>query len=307
MAPRPSWTGQLRLSLVSCPITLSPATSEAERIRLHQINPATGNRISLQPVDAETREELDRKELVKGYELEDGRYVILKPEELDELQIESSRVLDLTTFADRSSVDPLYVSDPYFIYPGKSGLDAYRVIAQALTNKKRVALGRIVLSTREHPVMVEPFLGGLLMTLLRAQNEVRDAEYDFKNGKLDPKMVDLAETIMDRMAGDFDPADFQDRYQEELRKIIEAKAKGLPKPKHARVAEQDNVIDLMAALKRSLAGKAAAPPAPVGRKKKTDSRQRSLLLPVAGGGKKAAKATARPRESAKAGRRRKAS
>lgn len=112
MPPRPTWTGQLRLSLVSCPITLSPATSEVERIPLHQLNPKTGNRISLQPVDAETGEELERRDLVKGYELEDGRYVVLEPDELDELQIDSSRVLDLTTFAPRSSVDPLYVADP---------------------------------------------------------------------------------------------------------------------------------------------------------------------------------------------------
>lgn len=306
MPTRPTWTGQLRLSLVSCPITLSPATSETERIRLHQLNPKTGNRISLQPVDSETGEELERKDLVKGYELEDGRYVVLQPDELDELQIESSRVLDLTTFAARSSVDPLYVADPYFIYPGKTGVDAYRVIAQALTNKKQVALGRIVLSTREHPVMVEPFLGGLLMTLLRAENEVRRPEYDFKDGKLDAKMVDLAETIMERMAGDFDPADFRDRYQEELKKLIEAKANGMPGPKKARVTEKDNVIDLMAALKRSLAEKSKSERAPVVRKKHADRRQGSMLLPVKGGGHKGEREPRR-RESAKGNRRSKAS
>ncbi len=217
----------------------------------------------------------------------------------------SSRVLDLTTFAPRSSVDPLYVADPYFIYPGKTGVDAYRVIAQALTNKKRVALGRIVLSTREHPVMVEPFLGGLLMTLLRAENEVREPDYDFKNGKLDGKMVDLAETIMERMAGDFDPADFRDRYQEELRKLIEAKAKGMPGPKRTRVAEQDNVIDLMAALKRSLAEKGKAERAPAGRKRDVDRRQGSMLLPVKGGAHKEEREPRR-RETAKGHRRRKA-
>ncbi|HTZ76435.1 MAG TPA: Ku protein [Stellaceae bacterium] len=312
MPPRPSWSGHLRLSLVSCPISLAPAVSESERIRLHQINPATGNRISLRPVDAETGEALERKDLVKGYELDDGRYVILEPEELKELQVESTRILDLTTFVDRKSIDPLYVSDPYFIYPEKSGRDAYRVIAEALSSKKRAALGRIVLSTREHPVMVEPFEGGLVMTLLRAANEVRQAGFDFGGGKLDPKMVELAETIMDRMSGKFDPADFHDRYQDELRKLIEAKAKGMPKPKHAPVAEPSNVIDLMAALKRSLAEKGQARETPVARKKHVDRRQGNLLLPVEGKGRKEAKPVARQRETAqrettKTGRKRKAS
>jgi len=307
MPPRPSWSGHLRLSLVSCPISLAPAVSESERIRLHQINPATGNRISLQPVDAETREALDRKDLVKGYELDDGRFVVLDSDELKDLQVESTRILDLTTFVDRKSIDPLYIADPYFIYPEKSGRDAYRVIAAALEHKKLAALGRIVLSTREHPVMVEPFEGGLLMTLLRAANEVRAAGYDFSDGKLDAKMVDLAETIMDRLKGKFEPADFHDTYQDELRKLIEAKAKGMPKPKHAPISEPSNVVDLMAALKRSLAEKGKGGETPVSRKKHADRRQGSLLLPVEGGGRKEAKPAARSKEAAKPHRKRKAS
>src|SRR5690242_3078800 len=155
--PRPSWSGFLRLSLVSCPITLSPATSEAERIRFNMLNPATGNRIAMQTVDSETRDPVERSETVKGYKLDDGRYVTVTDEELADLKPESSKVLTLNSFVSRDEVDPLYVDTAYFVYPEKTGTEAYRVIAQALRNKKRVALGRIVLSQREPPVMLEPF------------------------------------------------------------------------------------------------------------------------------------------------------
>jgi DNA end-binding protein Ku len=285
--PRPSWNGQLRLSLVSCPIYLSPATSEADRIRLHMINPETGNRISTRTVDSETGEEISRDRLVKGYEVEKGQYVILDPEEIGSLAVESSRVLDLGRFIDRGEVDPLYISTPYYVYPDKGGEEAYRVIAQAMTNKKRAALGRIVLSTREHPVMVEPFMGGLLMSVLRSPDEVRAADFNFKGGKLDPEMVELAETIMDRLKGKWDPEEFRDRYQEALRDLIEAKQRGAPVKKGAPPApEPSNVVDLMAVLKRSVAGNMAkAAPTPVAKPKraaKVDRRQRTMLLPVEG-------------------------
>jgi DNA end-binding protein Ku len=201
--PRPSWSGHLRLSLVSCPIFLAPATSEAERIRLNQINPATGNRISTKTVDAETGEEVPRGELVKGYQYEKGRYVILDNEDLEKIQIESTKILDLTAFVDRGSVNPLYLETPYYVYPeGKTGVEAYRVIAEALRNKGKAAIGRIVLSSREHPVMVEPFEEGLMMQTLRAASEVREANFDLPKDKLDPEMVQLAESILDRFAGE---------------------------------------------------------------------------------------------------------
>jgi DNA end-binding protein Ku len=185
---RPSWNGHLRLSLVSCPIGLVPATTEVERIKLNQLNPKTGNRISLKPVDSETGEPLERSEMVKGYKLEGDQYFILEAEELKNLQVESSRILDLETFIDRASVDPIYVDAPYYIYPEKVGLEAYRVIAEAMAADKKAAIGRIVLSTREHPVLVEPRGGGLMMFLLRTADEVRSAEYDFPEVKIDRKM-----------------------------------------------------------------------------------------------------------------------
>ncbi len=284
--PRPYWTGQLRLSLVSCPITLSPAINEAEHIRLHQINPETGNRISLQPVDAETREPVERDKLIKGYEIEKGRYVELANEELEALKIESSRVLDLTAFVDRASVEPLYINASYYVHPEKGGEEAYRVIAQAMTGKRKVALGRIVLSTREHPVLVEPFEGGLLMATLRSADEVRAADFDLDKGKLNPEMVDIAETIIERLAGKFDPGSFRDRYQDALKELIEAKSKGIPLKASQPARTASNVVDLMAALKSSL-GETTTETRKATKKKPAaeskDRRQGNILLPVKGG------------------------
>jgi DNA end-binding protein Ku len=285
---RPSWTGHQRLSLVSCPIALSPATSEVEKIRFNQINPATGNRISLKTFDAETGEPVERADIVKGYQYDKGQYVIVSKEELDEIQIESTRIMDLTTFVDRVQVDPLYVDAPYYIYPEKSGMEAYRVIAKAMSDAKKAAIGTIVLSTREHPVMVEPHGPGLVMYLLRAAEEVRQSEFDFPANKLDPKMVEMAGLIMKRAAGDFDPAQFRDRYQDALRELIEAKVKGLPREKPRRFEEPGKVVDLMALLRKSIgegpargavkpAGKAAT-----GKKRTANSNQGSLLLPIEG-------------------------
>jgi DNA end-binding protein Ku len=251
--PRPSWSGFLRLSLVSCPITLSPATSEAERIRFNMLNPATGNRIAMQTVDSETRDPVERSETVKGYKLDDGRYVTVTDEELADLKPESSKVLTLNSFVSRDEVDPLYVDTAYFVYPEKTGTEAYRVIAQALRNKKRVALGRIVLSQREHPVMLEPFEDGLLMCTLRSEDEVRSADFDLDKTPLDKEMVSLAESIVEKMKGTWNPEKFNDTYQDAVRELIETKAKGLPVPKGTPLTPPSNVVDLMAVLKKSLA------------------------------------------------------
>ena len=307
---RPSWTGHLRLSLVSCPIALSPATSEVEKIRFNQINPATGNRISLKTVDAETGEPVERADIVKGYQYDKGQFVIVSKEELDEIQIESTRIMDLTTFVDRAQVDPLYVDAPYYIYPEKSGMEAYRVIAKAMSDARKAAIGTIVLSTREHPVMVEPHGPGLVMYLLRAAEEVRQSEFDFPAGKLDPKMVEMAGVIMKRAAGDFDPAQFRDRYQDALRELIEAKIKGLPREKPRRFEEPGKVVDLMALLRKSIgegpargavkaSGKVAG-----GKKRTASSNQGSLLLPIEGKAKAKAKVAAEGKSQAPARRKR---
>ena len=306
---RPSWTGHLRLSLVSCPIALSPATSEVEKIRFNQINPATGNRISLKTVDAETGEPVERGDIVKGYQYEKGQYVLVSKEEFDEIQIESTRILDLTTFVDRAQVDPLYVDAPYFIYPEKIGMEAYRVIAKAMIDAKKAAIGSIVLSTREHPVMVEPHGPGLVMYLLRTADEVRQSEFDIPTNKLDPKMIEMASVIMNRAAGEFEPSQFRDRYQDALRELIEAKIKGLPRQKPRPIEEPGKVVDLMALLRKSLgegpargAVKTLAKPAG----KKRVAGQGSLLLPIAGKAKGKAAAEADARKTPAAAKRKRA-
>ena len=305
--PRPSWTGHLRLSLVSCPIYLSPATSESERIRLHQINPKTGNRISQKLVDAETGEPVERGELLRGYEYERGQYVTLTKEEVDELRIESSKTVDLTQFVDRDDISPLYFDTPYYVYPdGSHANEAFHVIAHAMEKRKKAAIGRVVLSNKERLVAVEPFAGGLLLSTLRASDEVRAAEFDKIKGDVDAEMVEMAETIMNRLSRKFDPANFHDRYQDALRALVESKVKGVA-PSAAPIEEPSNVIDLMAALKQSVAaeGKGAANGGKKKRAGAADRRQQNLLLPVKGGGKGQAAQTAQAAEAAPKARSRK--
>jgi DNA end-binding protein Ku len=284
--PRATWNGFLRLSLVSCPIYLTPATSESANIRLHQINPKTGNRVRQQLVDAETGDPVERSELVKGYEYQRHQYVTIPDDELQALRIESSQTIDLDKFVKRDEVDPLYLDAPYYVYPdGKIAIETFRVIGEAMEEAGRIGIGRIVLSSRERMVMVEPLGGGMLMRTLRSTNEVRQPEFGDAEGHADPDMVAVAKTIIERRAAAFDPADFQDRYQDALRQLVESKAEGRPASKK-QAAAPPKVINLMEALKQSLAeggGKTAAKRKPGA----GDRRQGHMLLPVEGGKAKA--------------------
>jgi DNA end-binding protein Ku len=281
------WRGFLRLSLVSCPVTLAPATSEKGRIRLNQLNRDTLHRLRTRMVDEVTGEEVERDRIVKGYQVEKDRYVVIDEEELDAIQIESSRIIDLDTFVDAGEIDRLYFDKPYFIAPeGPVGTDTFRVIQAAMRQKGKVGLGRVVISSREHLVAVEPQGGALLMTTLRAANEVkRPEQIPGEEPAANDEAVSLAAMIIDKRAGTFDPASFRDGYQEALRELVERKAQGM-RAMPAQVAAVAPVIDLMEALKRSLANQGdhavraeRAPP----KRKRPDARQPSLLLPVKGG------------------------
>jgi len=311
--PRASWNGFLRLSLVSCPVALVPATTEAKRVRFNQLNSKTGNRVQQQLIDSKTGEIVDRDEIVKGYEYDRGRYVTVTDDELKALQIESSKIIDLDRFVDRDEVDPVYLDTPYYVYPdGELAAETFRVISEAMTQKNKVGTGRVTISSRERLVLVEPRDGGLLMSTIRSADEVRPAEFGpASKGEIDADMVAIAESIIERRSGAFDPTSFRDRYQDALRELVAEKTKGqVVAPRE--VSEPPKVINLMEALKRSLAQEEKEPAAAKEAATKTarapaaDRRQRPLLLPVSGGRKKKEEPAAEP-AAPTAPRRRKAS
>src|SRR5579862_579851 len=283
--PRATWNGFLRLSLVSCPIYLAPATSESKNIRLHQLNPETGNRVKQMLVDSETDEPVERADVVKGFEYERHQYVVIPDDELQALKIESSQTVDLDRFVKRDDIEPLYLDTPYYVYPdGKIAIETFRVIGEAMAETGRVGIGRIVLSSRERMVLVEPLGGGMLMRTLRSADEVRQPEFGkVADGEADPDMVAVAKTIIERRSGEFDPEDVRDRYQDALRELVESKAEG-KSPARKQRSEAPQVIDLREALMRSLRETGGdQQPTRKGKAKTTDRRQGAMLLPMVGG------------------------
>ena len=230
MAPRANWKGYLRLSLVSCPVLLFPATSEREKISFHQINKKTGNRVRLKRVDEETGEEVPYDDIIKGYEVSKGHYLEVTEEELEAISIESTRTIDIDQFVPKQEIDELYNIRPYYIAPdGKVGADAFGVIRDAIEDMKMVALGRVVLTSREHVIALEPRGKGLMGTLLRYPYEVRDeADYfdDVPAAHVTKDMLELARHIVKTKTGHFEPKKFEDHYEDALKELLDKKRKG---------------------------------------------------------------------------------
>lgn len=268
MAPRPTWKGYLRLSLVSCPVRLYPATTRSERVSFHLLNPKTHNRIEMRAHDAETGTEIPRDQLVRGYEFDKGRYVVVEDAEIDELKIESSETIDLVRFVAEDEIDPLYFNAPYFIAPeGKIANETFRVIQEAMRQEHKAGIGHVVLSTREHPVVMMPRHRGMLLMTMRSSEEVRSDEEifdDIEAVPVDKEMVDMARRIIDQKTGSFDAQELTgDRYQAALRDLVARKVHGeAPATPRAAARAEGNVINLMDALKRSLVAGDRKEPAP---------------------------------------------
>ncbi len=287
MAPRAYWKGYLRLSLVSCPIALYPATSEREKISFHQLNRETGNRIRYRKIDAATGEEVPSDQIIKGYEIDKGQYVEITDAELEAIALESTKTIEIDEFVPSNEIDELYNIRPYYIAPdGKVGQDAFVVIRNVIEQMKMVAIGRVVLTSREHVVAMVPRGKGLMGTLLRFPYEVRDAgEYfdDIPNVKLTKDMMDLARHIVETKTGHFKPQEFEDHYEHALKELIEKKAKGekIEVPKERPTGK---VINLMDALRRSVQGETqrTARPVPAKKGRKRIAGQKEMLLSIPG-------------------------
>jgi DNA end-binding protein Ku len=320
MAPRANWKGYLRLSLVTCPVALFPATSETEKVSFNQINKKTGNRIKYQRVDAETGEDVDNEDIVKGYKVDTDTYIEVTKDELDNIALESNRTIDIDEFVPRDEIDELYVVRPYYLVPdGKVGHDAYAVIRDTIKATNKVAIARVVLTNREHIIALEARDKGLVGLLLRYPYEVRQSSEYFdgiQDVKITKDMLDLAKHIVDQKSGHFEPEKFEDNYETALIDLINQKRAGRPVAK-VKVKTEGNVINLMDALRQSLKGKAPAraqekaqeteeeapaAKAPAkkanGKGKKPAASQREMLFALEGKGQKAAKADTK-RETAK--------
>ncbi|MEH6952623.1 Ku protein [Nitrobacter sp. NHB1] len=290
MDPRANWKGFLRLSLVTCPVALYPATSESEKVSFNQLNRKTGHRIKYTKVDADTGEEVANEDIVKGYKVDTDTFIEVSMEELENVALESTRTIEIDEFVDRTEIDPRYLIRPYYLRPdGKVGHDAFAVIRETIREMNKVAIGRVVLTNREHIIALEPMDKGLMGTLLRYPYEVRDpAEYfdDIQDVKVTKDMLDLAKHIVNQKAGHFEPDKFEDQYETALLNLINQKRAGKPIAAKDR-PRGENVVDLMDALRKSIGGgttaTAAAPKKAAGKKpKKAASGQKEMLMPIAG-------------------------
>ena len=288
MAPRPTWKGYLKLSLVSCAVAMYTATSTSSRIRLNIINRETGNRIRNQAVDAETGDVVENDAKVKGYEVDSGQYVLLEEDELDDVALESTHTIDIESFVPRDEVDEIYLDESFYLVPDDPvAYEAFAVIREAMKKKGMVGLGRVVTHRRERILMLESRGKGIAATALRYKNEVRkeDAYFDeIPNVKVPSDMIQLAEHILESKKGHFDPSKFEDRYEDALRDLIKAKQHGKAAPS-APSPRPSNVINLMDALRRSVKEEKSGG----GTAAKSSGRRASAKPAAKNGKKKAAK------------------
>src|SRR5690242_17409831 len=265
MAPRANWKGFLRLSLVTCPVALYPATSDTEKVSFNQINRKTGHRIKYAKVDAETGEEVANEDIMKGYKVDTDTYIEVSKDELDDIALESTRTIEIDEFVPRTDIDSRYVIRPYYLVPdGKVGHDAFAVIRETIRNMDKVAIGRVVLTNREHIIALEPLGKGLMGTLLRYPYEVRSEKDYFdevQDVKVTKDMLDLAKHIVEQKSGSFEPEEFEDHYETAAIDLISQKRNGIKIAPKAAPKSSGNVINLMDALKKSLATEKQAPAA----------------------------------------------
>jgi DNA end-binding protein Ku len=288
MPPRANWKGFLRLSLVTCPVALYPATSESEKISFNQLNRKTGHRIKYAKVDADTGEEVANEDIVKGYKVDTDTFIEVTKEELENVALESTRTIEIDEFVDRSEIDPRYLIRPYYLRPdGKVGHDAFAVIRETIREMNKVAIGRVVLTSREHIIALEPLDKGLMGTLLRYPYEVRSQDEYFdeiQDVKVTKDMLDLARHIVNQKAGRFEPDKFEDQYETALVDLINQKRAGKPITAKER-PRGENVVDLMEALRRSVGGAAAETKAskkPTKKPRKAAASQKEMLMPIEG-------------------------
>jgi DNA end-binding protein Ku len=300
---RPYWKGYLKLSLVSCPIALYTGTSSTERVCFRQINKKTGNRLRQQLVDEVTREPVESFDKGRGYEYAKNAYVPVDDDELDAIAVESNHTIEIDSFVPRQQIDERYLDSPYHITPNDQvGQEAFAVIREAMRDKGMAALGRVVLAKRERVIMLQPWDKGLMGTTLRYPYELRDVkEYfdDIPTVKLEPDMLKLAEQILQSKAADFDPSKFVDHYEEAVVEMLKKKQAGMPVSREHAAPRPQNVVNLMDALRRSIAQEQAAS-APHKKTRKRIAGQGEMLLPISG--RNAKEAVAKPAERVSARR-----
>src|ERR1700680_4210886 len=286
MAPRANWKGFLRLSLVTCPVALFPATSDTEKVSFNQINRKTGHRIKYAKVDADTGEEVASEDIMKGYKVDTDTYIEVSKDELEDIALESTHTIEIDEFVPKSDIDGRYLIRPYYLVPdGKVGHDAFAVIRETVRSMNKVAIGRVVLTNREHIIALEPLGKGLMGTLLRYPYEVRsEKEYfdEIQDVKVTKDMLDLAKHIVEQKSGNFEPDKFEDQYETALVDLINQKRAGKPiTPKERPRGE--NVVDLMDALRKSVGSAAASEtkaPRKAAKKFKKASAGQKEMLPI---------------------------